>query len=80
MFGGQVGVKDHVRIGNGVQVAGQSGVHNDVEDGKVLGGAPAEDIRAYFRQIAAIKKLPEFARELKALTKKIDALCQNKKP
>ena len=80
MFGGQVGVADHVTIGNAVQVAAQSGIHVDIADNQRVAGGPAEDIRTFFRQITFIKKLPDMAKQLKALSKKIDALCQSKRP
>jgi UDP-3-O-[3-hydroxymyristoyl] glucosamine N-acyltransferase len=52
MFGGRVGVADHVRIGSGARLAAASGVIGDVAPGAVLGGTPARPIRRWLRETA----------------------------
>ncbi|WP_046865201.1 UDP-3-O-(3-hydroxymyristoyl)glucosamine N-acyltransferase [Microvirga massiliensis] len=56
-LGGQVGVKGHVRIGAGAQIAATSAVNGDVPPGARWGGAPAKPMRDWFREITALKKL-----------------------
>ena len=57
---GQVGVVSDVVIGEGATVLGQSGVGRSLEPGKSYLGSPCVEARVRFREIAAVKKLPEF--------------------
>ena len=57
LLGGQVGVGDHVTIGERSMVGGQGGVIGDVPAGSVLWGTPAQPRREYLRQMAALKRL-----------------------
>jgi UDP-3-O-[3-hydroxymyristoyl] glucosamine N-acyltransferase len=66
-FGGQSGVADHARIGNRVRVAARSGIPSDVPDNHTVGGAPAVEIRAWRRQIAALARLPGLLRRVRIL-------------
>ena len=59
VFGGRVGVGDHFTIGNNVQVAGNSAVLSDLEGNASYGGAPAQPLRKYFREIAAIRRMAQ---------------------
>lgn len=54
--GGDVGVKEHVRIGSGVSLAARSGVMTDIPDGETWGGAPAQPIREWFKEIGWVRK------------------------
>lgn len=54
--GGAVGVKDHVKIGSGVSLAARSGVMTDIPDGETWGGAPAQPIREWFREIGWVRR------------------------
>ena len=56
-MGGQVGMSEHLRIGNGVRIGAQAGVIGDLEDKAVVLGSPAQPIRAFFRQVATLKRL-----------------------
>lgn len=67
MLGGQVGSAGHLHIGDGAQVAAQSGIANDLEGGKVYGGTPTLEIRRWRRAMAAVAKLPEALRRLRAV-------------
>lgn len=49
MMGGGAALKDHVTIGNGVRIAGLSGVQHDLADGAEVIGNPAVPIREYAR-------------------------------
>ena len=66
-IGGGCGIADHLTIGRGVQLAARSGLMSDVPDGSTWGGFPAQDLRHALREIALIRKLPEWHRQLKHL-------------
>lgn len=57
---GQVGVIQNVRIGSKAIVLAKSGVSKDLEGGKTYFGAPAEEIRTKYRELAALRHLPDF--------------------
>ncbi len=66
MFGGKAGVGDHVTIGAGAQIGAFCGVFQDVEPGARVIGQPATDTRQFFRQVAALQRLPEMMKQWKA--------------
>ncbi len=61
---GQVGVVSDIVIGEGAVVLGQAGVGKSLEGGKSYLGSPCDEARKKFREIAAIRKLPEIIEEL----------------
>lgn len=61
---GQVGVVSDVRIGKDSTVLGQSGIGKDVPPGKTYFGSPAGDARKKYREVAAIRRLPELLEHL----------------
>lgn len=61
---GQVGIASDVVIHDGVTVLAQSGVNKDLEEGKTYFGSPAGDARVKFREMAAIKRMPEILERL----------------
>jgi UDP-3-O-[3-hydroxymyristoyl] glucosamine N-acyltransferase len=67
--GGDVGVKDHVKIGNNVQLAARSGVMRDIADGEIVGGAPAQPIKEWMREIAWVRNQVLAERDAKARQK-----------
>ncbi|MFQ5447430.1 MAG: LpxD N-terminal domain-containing protein [Saprospiraceae bacterium] len=60
---GQVGVAQRVRIGRGAVVSAKSGISKDLEGGKAYFGIPAAEIRVRQRELAALRKLPDFYKE-----------------
>jgi len=74
VLGGQVGLADNIEIGSGVMVAAQSGVMSDVPDGQKVLGSPAIESREAFRIISLTMRLPEFAKQIKNLTKRLESL------
>lgn len=56
---GQVGCASDIVIGEGVTVLAQSGIGKDLEDGKTYFGSPCGEYKSKFRELAAIKRLPE---------------------
>jgi len=65
MMGGGVRVKDHVTIGAGARLGGNTGVISDVAPGKTLLGVPADDLRRTLRLWAAQKQLPDLIKQMK---------------
>jgi UDP-3-O-[3-hydroxymyristoyl] glucosamine N-acyltransferase len=63
MVGGAAGFTDHVTIGNGVQIGAGAGVMNDIPAGEKWGGAPAQPIRAWLRELAELRKLSRGGKE-----------------
>ncbi len=57
MLGGSVGIVDHVTVGTGAQLAARSGVMHDIPAGERWGGAPAQPMRDFFREVNAIRNL-----------------------
>ena len=74
VFGGQVGIVDHLRIGDGVQVAAKSLVTHDIPDGQVARGIPATDNHLFGRQQVIIRRLPKMVEQLRELTKRVQQL------
>ena len=56
MLGGQVGIADHVTIGERAVVAAKSGVLGDIPAGQQWFGYPAMPGRDYLRVFAAARK------------------------
>jgi UDP-3-O-[3-hydroxymyristoyl] glucosamine N-acyltransferase len=76
VMAGQVGVRDHVRIGDGAILGAKAGVSHDVPAGAHVFGVPAIAEREQKIQFAAISKLPEMRRQLKAMQQTVDALTR----
>ena len=57
MMGGQVGVADHVTIGDGARIAAKSGVIGDVVAGSTIAGYPAVERHRWLRGLAELYKL-----------------------
>jgi len=61
---GQVGVASDIVIGENAIVGAQSGVSKNLAPNKTYFGTPAKDIRLMYREMAAIRKLPEILENL----------------
>jgi len=57
LMGGGVGTSGHLTIGAGSVVHGRAAVTKNWPAGSKLAGAPAQDIRDFWREIAAMRKL-----------------------
>ena len=74
VMAGHVGVRDHVHIGDRAVLGAKAGIMTDIEaDVKVL-GAPSRPNKEFMRQQVALARLPELAKEFKALKKIVDEL------
>jgi UDP-3-O-[3-hydroxymyristoyl] glucosamine N-acyltransferase len=57
LLGGGVGTSGHLSIGTGSVVHGRAAVTKDWPAGSKLAGAPAQDIREFWREIATVRRL-----------------------
>ena len=67
LIGGGCGIADHLKIGAGCQLGARSGLMNDIPDGETWGGFPAKEIRHALKELAVIRKLPEWSKRLREL-------------
>jgi UDP-3-O-[3-hydroxymyristoyl] glucosamine N-acyltransferase len=74
VLAGQAGIADHVTVGDGAQIGSQAGVHRDVPAGAGMIGTPAMRGDTGLRALAAIGRLPELLRDVRALGRRLDAL------
>ena len=59
MFG-QAGVAQNLRIGKKAVISAKAGVSKDLDGGKLYFGLPASEARSKYRELAALRHLPEF--------------------
>ena len=64
---GQVGITSGIVIGEKAIISAQSGVSKSLEGHKSYFGTPADDFRKKYKEIAAIRKIPEIIEKLKDL-------------
>lgn len=74
LLAGQVGVSGHLTIHENAVVYAQSGVGGDVKPGSVISGSPAFEVREWLRAITAFPKLPDLARSMRQLEKRVAQL------
>jgi UDP-3-O-[3-hydroxymyristoyl] glucosamine N-acyltransferase len=77
IFAGQSASSGHLTVGNGVIVTAQSGLPRDVPAGSVRSGSPAVDNGLWLKYTAALNRLPELQRRVRALESEIDKLKQS---
>ena len=61
---GQVGLASDIILEDNVTVLAQSGVNKNLEAGKTYFGSPVGEARMKFRELAAIKRMPEILENL----------------
>ncbi|MEZ4796651.1 MAG: UDP-3-O-(3-hydroxymyristoyl)glucosamine N-acyltransferase [Flavobacteriaceae bacterium] len=64
---GQVGITSGITIGTKAVISAKAGVSKSLEGNKSYFGIPADDFRSKYKEIAAIKKIPEILEKLKNL-------------
>jgi UDP-3-O-[3-hydroxymyristoyl] glucosamine N-acyltransferase len=74
VLGGQAGLVDNVEIGDGAMVSAQAGVISDVPAGQKVAWTPAIETKEALRAVGLVKRLPEMAKQLKQLSKRVEAL------
>lgn len=57
---GQVGIAQSLKIGDKAVVLAKSGVSKNLEGGKTYFGSPATEARSMYRELAALRHLPDF--------------------
>jgi|WetSurSiteA1Bulk_404760.scaffolds.fasta_scaffold12881_3 UDP-3-O-[3-hydroxymyristoyl] glucosamine N-acyltransferase len=73
-IGGQVGVAGHLSIGDNVVIGAKTGVWGDLEANERYFGIPAFKWKQFWRQVAAVKELPDALRKLRRLEKELETL------
>ncbi len=71
---GQVGVTDHVQVGDDAVFGAQAGVSKNVPEGAIVLGAPAVPHLEFKRQLAGTARLPQLGKTLRALEERLRAL------
>lgn len=61
---GQAGIAPSLKVGDGVTIHPKAGVGKDLEEGKRYFGYPAQEWTQQWREIAALKKLPDIIKQL----------------
>ncbi|NDY42784.1 UDP-3-O-(3-hydroxymyristoyl)glucosamine N-acyltransferase [Dissulfurirhabdus thermomarina] len=78
MLGGQAGLSGHITLGDGVRVVAQSGLLQPVPAGETVAGTPAVRHRLWLRISQALRRLPDLAREVRDLARRLEALEQRR--
>ena len=73
-MGGQVGVAGHLTIGDNVTIGAKSGIWSDIPANERYFGSPAFKWKQFWRQLAALKELPELMKKLRRLEAEVAAL------
>lgn len=63
MVAAQAGLTGHLVIGQGARIGAQSGVMADVGPGEEVLGAPAQNAKAFFREVLTLRKLVQGRRK-----------------
>ncbi len=72
MIGGQVGMNGHINVGDDVKIGAQAGVISNVKNGKTIIGSPAINAGAFMKSSVYFKNLPDMAKKLHQLEKKLE--------
>ena len=70
----QSGVSNHATIGDKCTVGGRGGVAADLPAGSIVSGFPAQEHKKELRQQVYIRQLPDLARSVKELNKRVELL------
>ena len=74
IIAGQAGIRDHVHIGERAVLCAMAGVVNDVPPGMTMLGIPATPEREQKVLFAAVAKLPDLRRQVRALAAAVEKL------
>jgi UDP-3-O-[3-hydroxymyristoyl] glucosamine N-acyltransferase len=74
ILAGQVGLSDHITLADQVVVAAQSGIIKDLLEPGYYAGLPAISAMTWKRYATTLPKLPEMARKIQALEKRLNAI------
>lgn len=73
---GQAGISGHLKIGSGSVIGPQAGVTRSLPEGTIVAGTPHLERSTFLRVMAALPKLPELARKVLRLEKRVQGLEQ----
>ncbi len=76
VMGGKSAIMGHLKVGDGTQIAAKALLSKNSEPGQKWYGQPALEIGRGQRAAAVHAKLPEMAKELRALRRQVDELRQ----
>jgi UDP-3-O-[3-hydroxymyristoyl] glucosamine N-acyltransferase len=74
LLAGQVGLGGHITIGDNTSIGAQSGIISNIEGGRSIMGAPAIDLKNYFKSSIIFAKLPDIYKNQSQLQKEIETL------
>ncbi|MGL6226304.1 MAG: UDP-3-O-(3-hydroxymyristoyl)glucosamine N-acyltransferase [Thermoguttaceae bacterium] len=74
IMAGRVGIRDHVHVGDQAILGAMSGVMSDVPEKARWVGIPATPEKEQMKKQAALARLPEMRKELKALQQQVQQL------
>ena len=74
VFAGQSASSGHLSVGDGTVVYAQAGLPGDLPAGSVVAGSPAVDARLWLRVTAALNRLPELQKRVRALEADVERL------
>jgi len=76
IFGGQVGLADHLEVTDNVMIGAQSGVPKSITKPGKYFGFPIKELGAALRTEGHIRNLPNYAKKIKELEKKLKELTE----
>jgi UDP-3-O-[3-hydroxymyristoyl] glucosamine N-acyltransferase len=80
ILAGQAGLAGHLEIGDGAVIMAKTGVISNVEAGAQVMGTPGVPNREFFRNAAAIRKLPDLIKTVHKLERKLQELSDEDEP
>jgi UDP-3-O-[3-hydroxymyristoyl] glucosamine N-acyltransferase len=79
VIGGQVGIVGHISIADNVKIQAQSGIPASItQEGAIVQGAPAFNIKEYLRSYVHFKNLPKITSRIDELEKELKELKKGK--
>lgn len=73
MMGARSGIVDHVKVCSKTMLAGGCGVMSDIEKPGIYGGSPSTTRKAWMREVALVRDLPNIVKRINELEKDEDA-------
>jgi UDP-3-O-[3-hydroxymyristoyl] glucosamine N-acyltransferase len=74
VLAGQAGIIGHLKIGDGARAGAQAGVICDIPAGETYTGYPARPHAEWLRANAALQRLPELVKQVRALERRLAEL------
>jgi UDP-3-O-[3-hydroxymyristoyl] glucosamine N-acyltransferase len=71
ILAGSAGIADHITIGHHAVIMARSGISHDIAPCTQVFGSPAKERKTAWKELAALSKLPELLKTIKALEKRV---------